>query len=613
MKLATVITSMLVTVLPVAGEGTHVTRTGAETAVRRYLPVLQNSLDVWAKRVPCQSCHHHALGLELLIRASERGIPIRATTYNREMNHLVTGYRVATTSSLVDAVVTGEEAATNPAFAAYMLYPLQLAGVEPDLGASLAARWIAMRQTPEGNWKTIFHRPPLEASDFAATALVVRMLGYYLPGEETRVRIGKARNWLLHAMPESTEDRTWQLFGLRWAGAAAPDLKRLAAQLLAEQRSDGGWAQLPTRPSDAYATGEVLVALHEVGLLPTTHPAYQKGLRFLVATQLPDGSWLVPTRHHSPMPGNVYFETGFPHGESQFISCAGSNWAALALLEMVPTSGRVPPPDVATRNRYEPWVRTATLGTASELRALLDSGLDPNSKTAAGVTLLMMSVADPEKTKLLIERGADVNAKAKGGVTALIAAAPLRVNTEAVRLLLSAGADANAITPGGATPLGLAATGDPAAVRLILDRLRDTESRFRSAGNSFYAYPLAKPVALGNESMVRLLVEKGAHVNPHPEDGGRSVPALSLAVINGQYRMVKLWLSAGADVNYRDPLRMTPLSWAAICDYGRTDIAEALLAAGADSKTVDKNGATAAELARRYQNVSFLEAANGKQ
>jgi hypothetical protein len=64
------------------------------------------------------------------------------------------------------------------------------------------------------------------------------------------------------------------------------------------------------------------------------------------------------------------------------------------------------------------------------------------------------------------------------------------------------------------TALGLAATGDPAAVRLILDRLPDAGSRFRSAGNSFYADSLAKPVALGDENMVRLLIENGAHVTP---------------------------------------------------------------------------------------------------
>src|SRR6516165_5716546 len=93
MKPAIVITSIVLSVLPGAGEGMPVSRAEAEAAVRRYLPVLQDSLDVWAKRAPCQSCHHHALGLQLLIRAGERGIPIRDTTYNREMNLLFNGYR----------------------------------------------------------------------------------------------------------------------------------------------------------------------------------------------------------------------------------------------------------------------------------------------------------------------------------------------------------------------------------------------------------------------------------------------------------------------------------------------------------------------------------------
>jgi hypothetical protein len=40
---------MQVTVLPVAGESsTNVSRAEAEAAVRRYLPLLQDSLDTWA-------------------------------------------------------------------------------------------------------------------------------------------------------------------------------------------------------------------------------------------------------------------------------------------------------------------------------------------------------------------------------------------------------------------------------------------------------------------------------------------------------------------------------------------------------------------------------------
>ena len=58
-------------------------------------------------------------------------------------------------------------------------------------------------------------------------------------------------------------------------------------------------------------------------------------------------------------------------------------------------------------------MEAALFGTAAQLKAQLDAGLDPNSKTPGGTTLLMMAAADAEKVKLLIDRGADVNAKAR--------------------------------------------------------------------------------------------------------------------------------------------------------------------------------------------------------
>jgi len=62
---------------------------------------------------------------------------------------------------------------------------------------------------------------------------------------------------------------------------------------LREQRADGGWSQLPTLASDAYATGLALVALHQGGVLPVDHAAYRRGVEFLLRTQLEDGSWFV--------------------------------------------------------------------------------------------------------------------------------------------------------------------------------------------------------------------------------------------------------------------------------------------------------------------------------
>ena len=100
-----------------------------------------------------------------------------------------------------------------------------------------------------------------------------------------------------------------------------------AKRILAIQRADGGWAQLPTMASDAYATGQALYALQAGGISPQSD-AFRKGAAYLLRTQLEDGTWLVRSRAFGFQP---YFETGFPHGRDQFISAAATSWAAIAL------------------------------------------------------------------------------------------------------------------------------------------------------------------------------------------------------------------------------------------------------------------------------------------
>ena len=100
-------------------------------------------------------------------------------------------------------------------------------------------------------------------------------------------------------------------------------------KLMAEQRSDGGWAQLPTLTSDAYATGQALVALKTTGALKAGDAAYRRGVQFLLKTQMEDGSWYVRSRS---IPFQPYFESDFPYGADQFISAAATNWASMALV-----------------------------------------------------------------------------------------------------------------------------------------------------------------------------------------------------------------------------------------------------------------------------------------
>ena len=87
-------------------------------------------------------------------------------------------------------------------------------------------------------------------------------------------------------------------------------------RLLRQQREDGGWAQTPDLASDAYATGQALYTLHELGV-SVNDPAYRRGVQYLLQTQAADGSWLVKSRAAKFQP---YFETTFPYGHDQWIS-----------------------------------------------------------------------------------------------------------------------------------------------------------------------------------------------------------------------------------------------------------------------------------------------------
>jgi N-acyl-D-amino-acid deacylase len=190
---------------------------------------------------------------------------------------------------------------------------------------------LAVIQGQDGQWHNNLPRPPILTDDIGATALVVHALQRYpLPGltAEFAERVERARRWLWKAKPATNEGRVYQILGLAWCGEPVSKLQPLAKALLECQRSDGGWAQLPGLRSDAYATGQALYALGVGAALERSHPAVEHGLRFLLSTQLEDGTWHVQRR---AFPFQPTMNSGFPHGRDSWISAAASSWAAMAL------------------------------------------------------------------------------------------------------------------------------------------------------------------------------------------------------------------------------------------------------------------------------------------
>jgi len=591
------------TVVAESGSVTPIANSELAAASEKAIKLIQKSQAGWYKKETCTSCHHQLLPQIPITLARERGVPVdeavaRETTTNafasfKDLDWVVQGY------DYIDVIFDG-----------WTLVAANVAGIKPNLAFSAEAQFIASRQLPDGSWPTIDVRPPQSFSTFTATAVCAQAINIYLPEQmkdEKQRRIRLALNWLTKAQPKTSEDRTFQLFGLRWTGGDKKTLAEAGRRLIAEQRTDGGWSQDASLPSDAYSTGEVLAALVDCVGISTTDPVYQKGLRYLLKTQEADGSWRVATRLHPPAPVSPpFFETGFPYKHDQFVSTMGTSWAAAAMLNALPKKHVEAGASVDQPPDQPAWVQVALNGTASDLKKALDAGMKPDSKTAEGTTALMLTARDIAKVRLLIERGADVNARASSGLTALMVAARHRGNVDVVRELLKKGAT---VTPdkgievrNNASAFFFAAmAGDVQMAQLLLDAGAKVGDRMKILGR-FEQAPLFYAVFL-DTPMVEFLLKSGASANEQDDD---SISPLSWAVIGANARIVPLLLSKGADVNHIDKFGMTPLLYAASVGFGDISILEKLIGAGADLSARNKEGLTALDLAKNYNHQAMV-------
>jgi hypothetical protein len=142
----------------------------------------------------------------------------------------------------------------------------------------------------------------------------------------------KARGSLAHFFGERAPKINIHMV---WGGKSKDAVLKARRDLLAVQRSDGGWSDIASMESGAFTTGLAMMALQSSGL-PVSDPAYQRGVKYLLNTQLEDGSWHVPTRAAGFQP---YFDNGFPHGVDQWISAAGTSLATIALTLAAPPAG----------------------------------------------------------------------------------------------------------------------------------------------------------------------------------------------------------------------------------------------------------------------------------
>ncbi|QEC50401.1 squalene--hopene cyclase [Baekduia soli] len=226
---------------------------------------------------------------------------------------------------------------------AEVVMALRRAGVDAGPEIRRGVEWTIGMQCADGGWaafdadNTRRLCTELPFCDFGevidppsadVTAHVVEMLA--LEGRD-EVAMRRGIVWLRDAQED---DGSW--FG-RWGinhvygtGAVLPALaaagvspldpavRRAVAWLRAHQNVDGGWGEDPRSYEDpawvgrgastASQTAWALLALHAAG--EGSGEAAERGLRWLAATQLPDGSWDEPEYTGTGFPGDFYINYG---------------------------------------------------------------------------------------------------------------------------------------------------------------------------------------------------------------------------------------------------------------------------------------------------------------
>lgn len=292
-------------------------------SVQRSITLLEQTGSAFFKTSGCLACHHSALTAHALRTAKDKSVAADSP-FLPEIAAITKGFIASISPVLVQQV--GPPGALDT-----MLYTLLGAEASnspssPDL--EIAANYAAVQQSTTGQWtQGGISRSPIEEGALHRTALAVRLLPRFTnaaqkPGRTRQIEL--ARRWMENEPAKTLDDKAMKLLGLAWSGSTSSFVNKAAEELEKTQLADGGWGGNRNLGSDAYSTGLALYALAVGANRPNTAKSIAAARRYLESTQLADGSWLVHSRSPKFQP---YFESGFPHGQDQWISAAATAWA----------------------------------------------------------------------------------------------------------------------------------------------------------------------------------------------------------------------------------------------------------------------------------------------
>jgi hypothetical protein len=218
--------------------GQEVAPERAREAAARALAAIQKAQAPWytTNKQVCASCHHQYQPALAYRVARDHGVPF-------EESIALADATKAFDFSDIDRAVQYTYVIEPAVDDAYRMVAANAAGVKPNLGAAVYARLLISRQNAEGDWDGFHQRPPSSYSRMTMAALGLRAVQLYHHASQRAQAdavVSRASGFLENRTPRDTEERTYQLLGLRWAGAPrARRVLRASSRPHSVQMADG--------------------------------------------------------------------------------------------------------------------------------------------------------------------------------------------------------------------------------------------------------------------------------------------------------------------------------------------------------------------------------------